>query len=216
MLDYRYLRPPEQSPENGRMYIMYTGELSWRFPAPLLADMLRMRVVHRFPQPLKDVLSTAFGLLCIGAYAGYARYGGIGRYLLVMLLLALGLAAKPMLVSWPIGLLLLDVWPLQRLRLPWVPAASGAAKAPACFPQPPRWLLLEKLPLLLLAILSAALTVGAQGRALEVAAGVPLWQRMANALVSVPRYLGKTFWPLDLPSSTPIPTCRAGSRGAVR
>lgn len=59
VLDYRYLRPPEQSPENGRMYIMYTGELRWRFPAPLIADMLRMRVAHAFPQPLKDVLSTA-------------------------------------------------------------------------------------------------------------------------------------------------------------
>jgi len=58
VLDYRYLRPPEQSPDNGRMYIMYTGELYWRFPAPLLADMLRMRVAHRFPQPLKDVLTT--------------------------------------------------------------------------------------------------------------------------------------------------------------
>ena len=59
LLDYRYLRPPEQSAENGRMYIMYVGELRWRFPAPLIADLLRMRVAHTFPQPVKDVLTTA-------------------------------------------------------------------------------------------------------------------------------------------------------------
>jgi hypothetical protein len=58
LLDYVFLRPPEQSPKSGRMYVMYVGELHWRFPAPLLADMLRLRVTHRFPQPVKDLLTT--------------------------------------------------------------------------------------------------------------------------------------------------------------
>jgi hypothetical protein len=59
ILDYRYLRPKDQSAENGRMYIMHIGELYWPFPAPLLADLLRVRVHDRMPQPLKDLLTVA-------------------------------------------------------------------------------------------------------------------------------------------------------------
>lgn len=65
----------------------------------------------------KDVLSMFFGLLTIWAYAGYARKGGVGRYLLVAILLALGLMAKQMLVTWPFVLLLLDYWPLGRMQV---------------------------------------------------------------------------------------------------
>jgi tetratricopeptide (TPR) repeat protein len=146
----------------------------------------------------KDVLSTCLGLLCAGAYAAYARRGGIGRYALVVLLLGLGLAAKPMLVTWPFALLLLDLWPLQRLRPPGMPPPAGAARAPACPARSLARLLLEKVPLLALSSGAAALTVAAQGQALAVAAGVPVSQRVANAIIAVPRYLAKTLWPVDL------------------
>jgi tetratricopeptide (TPR) repeat protein len=158
----------------------------------------------------KDVLSTTFGLLALGAYAAYARHGGIARHLLVALFLGIGLAAKPMLVTWPFALLLLDVWPLQRLRFPGMTPAVGAARAPACSVRPAGWLILEKLPLLLLSAAAAALTLAAQGRALGVAAGVPWPQRFANALVSIPRYLGKTLWPEDLSILYPHPYLPGG------
>ncbi len=166
----------------------------------------------------KDVLSTFLGLSCVGAYAAYARRGGIGRYALVALLLGLGLAAKPMLVTWPFALLLLDVWPLQRLRLPGMRPPAGAARAPACPARPLARLLLEKLPLLALSALAASLTVAAQGRALEVVAGVPVSQRVANAVVAVPRYLAHTLWPVDLSILYPHPYMPGGapwSAGAV-
>jgi hypothetical protein len=59
ILEYQHLNPIEQTPERGRMYIMYVGELHWPFPAPLFADLLRIRVTHAFPQPLRDLLTTA-------------------------------------------------------------------------------------------------------------------------------------------------------------
>ncbi len=64
----------------------------------------------------KDVLSTFFGLAALGAYAAYARRPGIMRYLIVAAALALGLMAKPMLVTWPCVLLLMDIWPLKRIE----------------------------------------------------------------------------------------------------
>lgn len=59
ILDYDYVQPKDQSVENGRLYTMYIGELYWPFPAPLLADLLRVRVVHPLPQPLRDLLTVA-------------------------------------------------------------------------------------------------------------------------------------------------------------
>jgi len=140
----------------------------------------------------KDVLSTALGLLCIGAYAAWTRRGGVARYLLAAALLALGLMAKPMLVTWPFLLLLVDVWPLGR-------AGRGPAR-----------LVAEKLPLLALAGISAVLTLHAQGEAASVAAGVALPDRLATALVSVPAYLAKTFWPVGLSALYPHPYMPGG------
>jgi tetratricopeptide (TPR) repeat protein len=98
----------------------------------------------------KDVLSTLFWLLAIGAYLRYVRAPGAGRYALVVLAMAAGLCAKPMLVTLPFTLLLLDYWPLRRLD----PAASSGRA----------WgrLILEKTPLVALAVASSVVTVWAQ------------------------------------------------------
>src|SRR5262249_25832425 len=93
----------------------------------------------------KDVLCTFFGMLALAAYLGYVRRPGVGRYLLVALALALGLLAKPMLVTWPCVFLLLDYWPLGR----W-PAT------------PARRLLREKLPLFALVLAACVVTFRAQ------------------------------------------------------
>jgi protein O-mannosyl-transferase len=140
----------------------------------------------------KDVLSGCFFLLALAAYAGYARRPGLGRYLLVALLFALGLLAKPMLVTLPCVLLLLDVWPLGRFRR----AASARERAK---------LVLEKLPLFALSALASVATLAAQQRALASAEILPLDLRIANALVSYMVYLGKTFLPRHLAVFYPMP-----------
>jgi tetratricopeptide (TPR) repeat protein len=152
----------------------------------------------------KDVLSTFFGLLSLCAYVAYARRGGFGRYLATAFCLALGLMAKPMLVTLPCLFLLLDYWPLGRL---------GDGQPGRCPPRALRWLLVEKLPLLALSAASALVTLGVQQRAggLETINEIPLTLRLANAAVSYVRYLGKTFWPSRLAVVYPHPNLPGGT-----
>jgi tetratricopeptide (TPR) repeat protein len=128
----------------------------------------------------KDVLSVFLGLWCLLAYVWYSRRPGVGRYLLVVLLFALGLMAKPMLMTLPFVLLLLDYWPLGRTQ--------------------PKWLALEKLPLVLLAIASGVVTYEAQQRGGGVAADevVSLFARLKNVPVNYVGYLETIFWPARL------------------
>jgi Flp pilus assembly protein TadD len=132
----------------------------------------------------KDVLSTTFWMLTLTAYSYYVQRPSVGRYLLVVLSLTLGLMAKPMLVTLPCVLLLLDVWPLQRSR-------STPARATTR-------LLLEKMPLFLLVAASCVMTSVAQRQALTTFAQYPLSVRVCNALLAYVGYLGKTFWPVGL------------------
>lgn len=150
---------------------------------------------------LKNVLCTFFFLLTLGAYGWYARRPGIGRYLLVALFFALGLASKPMVITLPFVLLLLDYWPLGRLK--------GLGEPSASFPVP-QWpaalLVAEKLPLLALSAMSGWVTVQAQTawKATE-AIHAPLVTRLANAVVSYATYLFETFVPLGLALFIPFP-----------
>ncbi len=144
----------------------------------------------------KNVLSTFFWLVTMGAYASYVRRPGRGRYLLVALFLSLGLMAKPMLVTLPCVLLLLDWWPLGR----WDPAAPGARATAVA-------LLREKLPLFALSLVSSALTVAAQkgAGAVTTLGQVTPYARLTNALVSYAAYLGNMLWPVDLSVFYPHP-----------
>jgi tetratricopeptide (TPR) repeat protein len=146
----------------------------------------------------KNVLSTGFWLLTIGAYVLYAEKPGPWRYVAVMLAFALGLMAKPMLVTLPCALLLLDFWPLR--RFPFSPAAAaGAAAGPFVRVSTIR-LMLEKTPLFALAVAVGIITILAH-RGLGMtnfAYGVTFDMRVDNALVSYARYVGKALWPADL------------------
>jgi protein O-mannosyl-transferase len=138
----------------------------------------------------KDLLSTLLGLLTLAAYAAWTRRPGPGRYALALGLFALGLMAKPMLVTWPFVLLLLDHWPLRRTTtVPW------------------RRLVLEKLPFLALSLASSAVTFLVQraGGAVQDAARYPLRDRLANALVALAEYAWKAFWPHPLAFFYPYP-----------
>jgi hypothetical protein len=133
----------------------------------------------------KDVLSTFFWLLAMGAWVGYVRRPGLGRYALVALWMALGLLAKPMLVTLPAVLLLLDHWPLRR-------------------PQPFVKRLIEKLPLFALSLASCVVTLVFQRRAMgSEPVAFPL--RLANAVVAYVEYLEKTLWPVGLSVLYPHP-----------
>jgi protein O-mannosyl-transferase len=148
----------------------------------------------------KNVLSMFFFLLALGAYRWYALKPRADRYATVAFLYALGLMAKPQIITFPCVLLLWDYWPLQRMFAP-AGAPSGTAPgavAPAkSFP----WLLFEKLLLFLLSAASAVLTIKAQGAsgALNgVFTTYPFPSRLENAIVSYVRYIGKALWPSHL------------------
>ena len=134
----------------------------------------------------KDVLSALFLMLTLWAYVRYTRRPGARRYVLVCMFFALGLMAKPMLVTLPFLLLLLDVWPLGRTR--------------TAIP-PPAWALVrEKLPLFALAAGSSVMTYVAQrgGGAVMPLDVLPLALRIENSLISYVAYLGKMLWPAGL------------------
>ncbi len=155
----------------------------------------------------KNLLSMLFFLLALGAYRWYAQSvpliagggrqaGRLGRYLLVALLFALGLMAKPQIITLPCVLLLWDYWPLQRIS-----SSAGTAMSP-----PARtfaWLVIEKLPLLALSAASAVLTLLAhRGGALR---WLPLSMRIANAIESYTRYVKLALWPSGLAVFYPHP-----------
>jgi Tfp pilus assembly protein PilF len=177
------------------------------WPAALTAALFAVHPLHvesvAWIAERKDVLSAFFGLLTLAAYLRYLRRPGTGRFLSVLLLYALGLMAKPMLVSLPLLLLLLDYWPLGR----W-PGSAPSAGAPGRPRLAAAWpLLREKLPLAALAAASSALTVLAQSRGGSVIslAARPLAQRAGNAVVSLADYLSLTAWPAGLAVYYPHP-----------
>lgn len=153
----------------------------------------------------KDVLSALFWLLAMGAYLRYVRRPDSGRYLLALGLFALGLAAKPMLVTLPFVLLLLDGWPLGRALLPGERRSPRAALSGYC-----AWraLIIEKMPFFALSLLSSLVTM--RGQTLNVLPFVTpdLATRLANAALSYLRYLETFFWPEKLAFLYPYP--RAG------
>lgn len=148
----------------------------------------------------KDVLSGLLFFSTLLAWVRYARRPGLGRYTIVALLFALALMAKPMVVTLPLVLLLLDWWPLGRLRL--TSCTAGSALAARRFTVTP---LLEKLPFLALSLASAYLTIRAQavGGAIVKLEDIPFPFRAANALVSYVNYLGMAAWPFNLASDYP-------------
>jgi len=160
----------------------------------------------------KDVLSSFFGLLALIAYVGYAQGSRqnpatpnpqhVSRftfhvsllYFLSLFLFALGLMSKPMLVTWPLVMLLLDYWPLGRMQNAQTSDTQHATRNTLLR------LVREKIPFFVLVALMSVVTfvVQSQGGAMTGVTSLPLGARVGNALISYCRYLGKLFRPVDL------------------
>ena len=158
----------------------------------------------------KDVLSTLFWMLTIAAYIRYAQRPGSGRYLLILLLFALGLMAKPMLVTLPFVLLLLDYWPLNRLQLRNQAQGNTMPQPPnnpAIQKMAPLRLFAEKIPLLALAAASSTITYIVQQRTgtTKMLESLSLNTRLSNALVSYISYIAKLIYPSRLAVLYPHP-----------
>jgi protein O-mannosyl-transferase len=152
----------------------------------------------------KNVLCTVFFLLGLWAYSRYARQPSLKRYLAVLFAFALGLMSKPMVVTFPFVLLLLDYWPLGRMNFaPGAIEDSGASLH--CKPQPWGRLVLEKLPLLTLSAASAVVTIIAQKGGGALRAQYAFSARAANIVVSYSLYIGKGIWPTRLAAIYPFP-----------
>jgi len=141
----------------------------------------------------KNVLSTFFWMLTMLSYAYYSERPGPWIYLLTLLFFALGLLAKPMLVTLPFVLLLLDYWPLGRLRLPTIPSGFR--------------LFMEKAPFIVLAVFIAYLSFSSSedlGIMISLETK-PMDLRIANALVSYVSYMEKMVWPQSMAVHYPYP-----------
>ena len=204
-----------------------------RWSSALVAALFALHPLHvesvAWASERKDTLSTFFGLLSLIAYTRYAETPSIRRYAWTAITLTLGLMAKPMLVTWPFLMLLLDYWPLGRMRTLQsdvrgqklvgaidLNRPGGSGEPP--LPQNPwggggwsvlRSLIIEKLPLFVLVTASAVVTSIAQshGGAVRTFEEASLALRLSNALVSYAKYVVRAFWPNDLafyyPSSGP-------------
>jgi tetratricopeptide (TPR) repeat protein len=168
------------------------------WPAAFVAALFAWHPLHiesvAWIAERKDVLCALFGLLSLRAYARYAQSKAQAHYALALLWFALGLMAKPMLVTLPFVFLLLDVWPLARLNLRNI--------------RIPEWrrLALEKWPFFLLTAASCVVTFVAQREeAMMDLEHRPFGARVANAVVAYSSYLMKTVWPADLAIIYPLP-----------
>jgi tetratricopeptide (TPR) repeat protein len=180
------------------------------WPSGFVAALFALHPLHvesvAWVAERKDVLSTFFWLLTMLAYARYTQRPALIRYMLVVILFALGLMAKPMLVTLPFVLLLLDYWPLERLEL-------SAAARPDTNRQKERVgkkqtffrLVSEKVPLFVLSAVSCVITLRVQ-QDVEVSARLlTIYGRISNAMVSYMVYLCKMIWPARLAVFYPHP-----------
>lgn len=161
----------------------------WR--SSLVAALFALHPLHvesvAWVAERKDVLSALFFLLTLHAYTRWVRTGSRVQYAWSVVALALGLMAKPMLVTAPFALLLLDYWPFQRTKNL-------------------RAILLEKLPYLACTIPVIVMTLRTQSVAMSGATTVPLSIRLANAAIAYVKYVAMTFWPSGLAIVYPYPT----------
>jgi tetratricopeptide (TPR) repeat protein len=199
------------------LYVAFEGLTGARWRSALVAAVFALHPLHvesvAWAAARKDVLSGLFAMLTLLAYERFTRRGW-RFYPFVFACLALGLVAKPTLVTWPFVLLLLDEWPLLRLRGPAQPARWDRARL--------RGAVAEKLPLFALVAAISAVAVASQSYwgTVQDLERLPVSLRIGNALTSYVAYVGDAFWPTGLAVFYPHPghaleTWRAVAAGCV-
>jgi tetratricopeptide (TPR) repeat protein len=179
------------------------------WPSLFTAAVFALHPVHvesvAWASERKDVLSALFWMLTLAAYAGYAKHRGRGRYTLALALFTAGLTAKPMLVTLPFVLLLVDYWPLGRLALK---PAAGGRKGEAGLGH----LVREKVPFFAVAAVFAAVTYIVQRSwgATGLGGVLPIGSRIANAAVAYTAYIQRILWPANLAALYPYPAAGWG------
>ena len=210
------------------LFLLLATQAKWR--SAVVAVLFAVYPLHvesvAWASERKDVLSALFGLITLIAYTNYAHAKDANRasasrtsressfrpspwfwYGLAVVALALGLMSKPMLVTWPFVLLLIDFWPLQRIGLCVKTrpdkAASRLGKTPTI--RKASLLVLEKIPFFALSIASSIITYKVQRHGGAVSFTLTTYERLANAVVAYARYLIKGFWPAKLSVLYPHP-----------
>lgn len=184
------------------LFVKFTNNL---WPALFLATLFAIHPLHVEPvawiSSRKDLLSLLFGLLALAAYRQYTRSEKLTAYLLMILWFVLSLASKPMLVTFPFVLLLLDHWPFRRFDWRAVSAVALWRNKQL------RQVLFEKVPLLLISILFSVTAYIAQSREGAVASleSVSWIVRLSNVASSYFMYIYKTLWPFELSVFYPRP-----------
>ncbi len=180
-----------------------TGAL---WPSAFVAALFALHPLHiesvAWVSERKDVLSTFFWLLTLWAYVRFARWPKMSRYLLVIMFFAFALMSKPMVVTLPFVLLLLDYWPLNRLSLSKGPKRRRAGQKRSLV-----YLVIEKIPLFAMVIASCIVTFIFQRKAgaMPSAGDYSLFIRFANAPISYLQYIAKMVWPTRLAVFYPYP-----------
>jgi protein O-mannosyl-transferase len=198
------------------------------WPGALVAALFALHPQHvesvAWIAERKDVLSTFFWMLAVASYLRYVRLPSVSRYMPVFTFFALGLMAKPMIVTLPFILLLVDFWPLGRLQFRGAFALGSNASLSTQkqkskqmrLPAPARTeargisifnCFFEKIPLCVLAIASCIVTFLAQkqGGAVVSLETIPMGMRLANAAIAYVQYLVKMAWPIHLAPLYPYP-----------
>jgi protein O-mannosyl-transferase len=182
------------------LFLMLQSATGWLWRSAMVAALFGVHPVNvesvAWAAERKNVLSMLFFLLALLAYGWYARQPQVRRYGVVFSLFLLGLMSKPQVITLPFLLLLWDYWPLQRMDAQFSRGAVGNFDGRALFGR----LLLEKVPLFLLAVGSALVTVMAQraAHALRTSSDFSLLNRIETALTSYWRYVGLAIWPSRL------------------
>jgi tetratricopeptide (TPR) repeat protein len=173
------------------------------WPSAFVAALFALHPLHvesvAWVAERKDVLSTFFWMLTMWAYVRFVGRPKISRYLLVVVFFALGLMAKPMLVTLPFVLLLLDYWPFERIGPTISPKCGKAETKYLLF-----YLLIEKVPLFVMTVVSCIVTFTVQQKGSGLVL-MSLKLRIFNALISYVEYIGKMIWPVHLSMFYPHP-----------
>jgi protein O-mannosyl-transferase len=177
-----------------------TGDIP---PSALMAGLFALHPLHiqsvAWISERKDLLSALFFFLTIFSYLKYLEKSKLSQYFLTLFLFVLGLMAKPMIVTLPFVLLLLDIWPLQRLRFNNIFQTSLSSVVSITSSRNAK-IFLEKVPFLALSVVSSIITLYAQKAGGSVAAlhQLPFMARGENAIVSYLLYICKMLWPFHL------------------